>query len=190
MSRNSQLVADRRRKLKSMIVTYMGGKCIRCGWNEHQVSLVPHHVNESKKLFSLGNDGITRSWKNIQEECKKCMLLCMNCHGIIHALRDPYYFDELNIPDYGDFFDESGHNGRSIFYCIDCNKECSTKASRCKFCSGKFNATRPQKYVINWPILEIVKDLVEIHGYTGAGHILGVTDNAVKKHIKTHSSVL
>ncbi len=186
---NGQLVSERRRKLKKMIVNYMGGRCARCGWDEHQAGLVPHHVNESKKSFALSSDGVPRKWETIEAECKKCILLCNNCHNVIHAIKEPYWFDEANIPDYGTFYDDSARKEKALFFCIDCNTEISYKASRCNSCAGRHNATIGRNAVINWPVLSKVIDLVEMHGYSGTGRILGVSDNAVRKHIKTHSRV-
>jgi hypothetical protein len=185
MSRNSILVSERRRKLKSMVVEYMGGKCQRCGWNEHQSGLVPHHANPSKKEFSISGDGIPRTWAKIQEECKKCFLLCQNCHSVVHATQESYWFDENNIPDYGEFIDTTSHAYKVIFKCIDCDIEISHKATRCMSCSGRHNALSNNKTKINWPQLDILLGLVEMHGYSGVGKILGVSDKAVAKRIKT-----
>ncbi len=189
MPTNSELVSQRRRKLKQMIVTYLGGKCARCEFDGHHAALVPHHVNEFKKSFALSMNGCTRSWKVIQEECKKCILLCQNCHHTVHATHEPYWFDENNIPDYGHYFDNTAHNGRTMFYCIDCKNECSFRSTRCRPCSSKFYSTRPNTQKIKWPDLEILQDLVSIHGYSAAGRLLGVSDNAIRKHFKTHSGV-
>lgn len=185
MSLNSERVKERRRKLKSMVVSYMGGKCQRCGWNEHQSGLVPHHADPKKKEFALGSDGIPRSWAALQEECKKCFLLCHNCHDVVHAIKEAYWFDESNIPDYGEYVDTSARTYRVLFHCIDCSKQVSFRSIRCKNCSGKFNALSGNRTKIKWPDLDVIMGLVELHGYSETGRILGVSDNAVRKHIKT-----
>lgn len=83
-----QAVADKRRRLKLQAMDYLGGECIRCGWNEHPAGLVPHHVDPSEKEFSIGS-GATKAWAKIEMELDKCYLLCQNCHATIHATRDP-----------------------------------------------------------------------------------------------------
>lgn len=147
MTKNSEAVAKRRRKLKALAVEFMGGKCHRCGWNEHQSGLVPHHVNESKKSFGIGSNGNTRSWKAVMEECKKCILLCSNCHHVIHATGEDFYFDEANIPHYIE--PEQHKIPKSFKGCVDCGKEISIRALRCKQCSGRVNGAtggRPKKH--------------------------------------------
>jgi len=138
VNKNVIAVAKRRRKLKFLVVEYMGGKCHRCGWSEHQAGLVPHHVDESKKSFGIGMGGQTRSWEKIKEECKKCILLCANCHSVVHAINEEYYFDESNIPEYLDINDFN----KQFKGCLDCGKEISIRALRCKSCNGRINATK------------------------------------------------
>ena len=80
-----QAVTKRRRKLKSMLVEYKGGKCAICGYKKTPWALDLHHVDESKKLFGLSIRGLTRSWERLKKEADKCVLLCANCHREIHA---------------------------------------------------------------------------------------------------------
>lgn len=85
---NVACVTKWRQRLKSKAVAYLGGECCRCGWNEHDAGLVPHHVDPSQKTFSVGDVGNTRSWKRVQAELDKCVLLCSNCHAVVHATND------------------------------------------------------------------------------------------------------
>jgi hypothetical protein len=78
-------VTKRRRRLKAMVVEYKGGKCIICGYKKCTWAFDLHHIDESKKDFSLSVRGLTRSWKRIKNEADKCALLCANCHREIHA---------------------------------------------------------------------------------------------------------
>ncbi|TXH06191.1 MAG: HNH endonuclease [Candidatus Moraniibacteriota bacterium] len=78
-------VSKRRRELKEKAVKLKGGKCEICGYKKCLNALDFHHIDESKKSFSLGTRGLTRSWEKIVEEIQKCMLLCANCHREIHA---------------------------------------------------------------------------------------------------------
>lgn len=80
-------LTERRRRQKLKIIEYLGGSCKRCGWKEHPAGLVAHHKDPSKKEFRLG-DGTFRAWHRIQVECDKCILLCQNCHQLIHATND------------------------------------------------------------------------------------------------------
>lgn len=78
-------VTERRRKLKAMVVDYRGGKCALCGYAKCIGALDLHHIDESQKEFGLSARGMTRSWEKIKLEADKCVVLCANCHGEIHA---------------------------------------------------------------------------------------------------------
>ncbi len=78
-------VTKRRRKLKNLAIQYKGGKCMFCGYSKCNGALDFHHLDGSKKEFSLSVRGLTRSWKKIQQEVDKCLLVCANCHREIHA---------------------------------------------------------------------------------------------------------
>ena len=66
--------------------------------------------------------------------------------------------------------------------CVDCGKTISKISTRCKSCSGKFK--EPTK--INWPPQEELLDMLEKSNYTQVGKQLGVSDNAIRKHLKVH----
>ena len=68
-----------------MAVAYKGGKCLRCGYHRCIDALEFHHVNPAQKDFSISEKGYTRSWKKVQTELDKCMIVCANCHREIHA---------------------------------------------------------------------------------------------------------
>lgn len=59
-----------------------GGACVRCGYNKCMKALEFHHIDPTKKDFTISND----HFKLIEalEESKKCILLCSNCHKEFH----------------------------------------------------------------------------------------------------------
>jgi len=78
-------VSNRRRlENKKRAVQYLGGKCIKCGFNSHLAALEFHHLNPNEKDFTLGNR-LNRKWDKVQKELDKCILLCSNCHRIEHS---------------------------------------------------------------------------------------------------------
>jgi transposase len=83
--KNIERVKKRRRVLKEMAVEYKGGCCQQCGYNKCLDSLHFHHLNPNEKDFGISQNGVTRSWEKIKEELDKCILVCGNCHGEIHA---------------------------------------------------------------------------------------------------------
>lgn len=78
-------VAKRRKRLKEMAIVLKGGQCIVCGYNRCQGALDFHHIDGKTKEFGVSLDGITRSWKRVEKELSKCILVCANCHREIHA---------------------------------------------------------------------------------------------------------
>ena len=80
-----QAVSKRRRKVRLMAIEYLGGKCIRCGYNKYPEVLEFHHKDPSQKDFNVSSKGHCRSWERVKKEIEKCNLLCANCHREIHA---------------------------------------------------------------------------------------------------------
>lgn len=72
--------AKNRIRFKRLAVEMLGGKCSRCGYSKSLRALQFHHLDPSQKSFGLSN-GNTRSWKRHEEEIRKCVLLCANCHA-------------------------------------------------------------------------------------------------------------
>lgn len=58
--------------------------CYKCGEKRYYL-LDFHHLDPSKKLFQI-SQGENKGWDKIQEEIKKCILLCKNCHTEFHFL--------------------------------------------------------------------------------------------------------
>ena len=78
-------VRNRRKKVRIMAVEYKGGKCKQCGYYRCLEALEFHHADPAKKDFNISSRGYTRSWKRVQEELDKCIMLCANCHRETHA---------------------------------------------------------------------------------------------------------
>ena len=68
---------------KKKAIEYLGGKCSRCGYNNHYAAMQFHHVE--KKDFAWNKLRLL-NWERTKEELDKCVLLCANCHAIVHSL--------------------------------------------------------------------------------------------------------
>jgi len=68
---------------KRRAIDFLGGKCVKCGYSECLAALDFHHLDPNTKEFNL-NCG-RRSWSDIEQELKKCVLLCANCHRKEHT---------------------------------------------------------------------------------------------------------
>ena len=59
-----------------------GGKCKRCGYDACLKALEFHHIDPSKKDFTISNDSLKLA--DAIKESKKCILICSNCHKEFH----------------------------------------------------------------------------------------------------------
>jgi hypothetical protein len=65
-------------------VAYLGGKCVKCGYDKCVAAMEFHHRDPSMKDFAISGGGVTRSFEAIKVELDKCDLVCANCHREIH----------------------------------------------------------------------------------------------------------
>ncbi len=72
-----------REQRKKLVVKAIGGKCQLCGYNKLDRNLAFHHIRD--KELHLDSRAFQRSWTKIIPEILKCVLVCHNCHGEIHA---------------------------------------------------------------------------------------------------------
>jgi len=77
-------VTNWRRRTKQKLVESKGGKCEICGYSKCMWAMVFHHTDPSVKEFSIKSQ--VKSFKKLEEEMKKCQLLCANCHAEIHNI--------------------------------------------------------------------------------------------------------
>jgi hypothetical protein len=74
-------VAERRRRIKQILVEEAGGRCAECGFDRMPAALHFHHVDPTTKEFGLSARGLSRGLDRAREEARKCILLCGNCHA-------------------------------------------------------------------------------------------------------------
>jgi transposase len=76
-----EYVADRRRRVKAILVGEAGGSCAICGYDTCVAALHFHHLDPAAKEFAVSRQGVTRAIAEVREEAGKCVLLCSNCHA-------------------------------------------------------------------------------------------------------------
>ena len=70
---------------KYQLIHEKGGGCERCGYSKNIAVLEFHHKNERTKDFPIDARHLSNfSWEKLQEEAKKCEVLCANCHREHH----------------------------------------------------------------------------------------------------------
>ena len=135
-----------------------------------------HHIDKSKKEFTLANIGVKkglRGWENIVKEAKKCILVCSNCHKGIEAKKieipiDAPNFDLSLIPKIKE---------KEKKYCY-CGKE--TKAWK-KYCS--MYCSSMARRIVERPPMEKIVEMVEKDGYSATGRKYGVSGITIKRWI-------
>ena len=73
----------RRKQYKNHLILLLGGKCGGCGVS-NALLLDFHHIDPSTKEFEMSR-GLAKggkSLKQLEDEAKKCELLCANCHRL------------------------------------------------------------------------------------------------------------
>jgi len=82
---NSCIVNKSRTKLKKDLVEYKGCKCEKCGIvDKKHLSIYDfHHLNPKEKDIAISGS-YCLSFERLKKEVDKCLLLCSNCHRIIH----------------------------------------------------------------------------------------------------------
>jgi 5-methylcytosine-specific restriction endonuclease McrA len=78
-------VAERRRRIKQILVEEAGGCCAACGYDRCPAALQFHHLNPAEKSFGLSSRGLSRGIDRAREEARKCVLLCGNCHAEVEG---------------------------------------------------------------------------------------------------------
>lgn len=75
-----------RLRAKKIIHELKSFGCSRCGYNEHPNCLDFHHIDKETKEVNLSVKAIADKWgkKRILKEAEKCIVVCANCHRLIH----------------------------------------------------------------------------------------------------------
>jgi hypothetical protein len=174
-------VVTRRKRLKELSISFLGGKCGLCNYNKCVRSLDFHHLDAGLKSFGIASSGYSHSWAKIKEELKKCILVCSNCHGEIH---EGFY----NIELLNEIQSDQLKNGIDLelpkapetkyISCTQCGKERKYYKNHSKFCVECYNLNRR---TVERPDHKELKRLIKENGYRGTGRIFGVSDNAIRK---------
>lgn len=81
---NNSITLEKQKQRKIKAVLSKGGKCQICGYSKYIGSLDFHHLDPSQKEYSIGQLR-TYSLEKLKTELDKCICVCRNCHGEIHA---------------------------------------------------------------------------------------------------------
>jgi 5-methylcytosine-specific restriction endonuclease McrA len=78
-------IVERQHECKKQAVIYKGGGCKVCGFNDYFGALEFHHLDPKEK--DIGFSRMSRRFltNDMIRELDKCILLCSNCHRMVHA---------------------------------------------------------------------------------------------------------
>jgi hypothetical protein len=177
------------------MIESLGGKCSICGYDKCINSLCFHHVNPDEKSFILGGlRGFSRKWETIVKEIRKCVLLCLNCHGEVHA-------NLTVLPKNIKRFDESFANYKDniiTFVTSDGveHKKYEGNINKCPICDGMKSKDQKtcsmvcydKKLQLNSRYKNVtddeMKSLIEKNSLSAVGRMFGVNGNSIKKRCK------
>ena len=114
--KDKQNTLAKNEKIKEEAVEYLGGKCKRCNFNELESALIFHHLDPFDKQYEISTY-MSRGVRWLKPELDKCVLLCKNCHEVVHATKDSNYF---NLNRY--CFGTNNTNFKTIDYCKTIDK--------------------------------------------------------------------
>lgn len=115
---------------------------------------------------------------HFNNEFENLQILCPNCHSIQEGNSG------ANIGKYTKKNDDFKlKTKKEVKYCLDCGKEISEKAIRCKSCAAK-EKNKINRVVENRPNRQELKNLVRNYSFLSIGKKYGVSDNAIRKWCK------
>lgn len=79
----TQRQKDSRNKKLHFLIESKGNKCASCQTTYPPEVYDFHHIDPKLKSFTIGSE-MGKSLRSLLAEAEKCLLLCANCHRIIH----------------------------------------------------------------------------------------------------------
>lgn len=163
------------RLIKENILLNQCAECLLLPtWNNKKLVLQLDHIN------GVHNDN----------RIENLRLLCPNCHSQTETFcrgQGKAKITKKKCPDCDVSISDSAKRCfdcaiKARNKCTDCKITISEDAQRCKSCAGK----EIQIKKIKWPPVEILEERLKTTAYTTLAKELGVSDNAIRKHIKNH----
>lgn len=138
-------------------------KCSECGltdqWNGKEITLQIDHINGVSDDHRINN----------------LRFLCPNCHSQTSTYcgrNAKKSFSRIKIR-------QPSKRQKQIYHCPKCNAQLADKrASQCRKCS------KEAQFKTTYPSPEELINLIKEIGYVQVGKQLGVSDNAIRKHLK------
>ncbi len=177
-----------------------GTPCADCLRSFNPLGMDFDHVRGTKRMqISDANLSCT---KTLLVELRKCELVCAVCHRVRTGARklgepciagqvlDLSEIEALIEAKTARRVEQHRHKRKSAWAhrpprydtCPGCDKQKDVRSVKCQAC---YQAARPAK--IDWPPADELHRRVSAASYRKVAKELGVTDNAVRKHLKTQT---
>jgi hypothetical protein len=187
MSKGSEAVIRRRKKVKEMAVALFGGVCMICGYSRCTEAMDFHHIDPANKKFAPSKNGETFAWCKIVIELGKCALLCANCHRELHA--GLIQIDRQAMLSKAEAIakaeldriklEEDARPIRSIK--CDCGRDKHATSAHCRYCATM--ASKRKK--IEWPSIAELLEELKTKSFHAISKRLGVASHrTVKKYLE------
>ena len=178
-----------RKTIKRYIVDAFGNKCHCCKESFEDCCYDLHHTNPKEKDFTCSSKQFNgaKSWLKIRDEVCKCVLVCSNCHRLIHN----GFLDNPEQSDFNmDYYDWELTNYRQVNMelqpidinldlCPNCGNVKSPESKLCMCCSRESQ----RKLHIS---REELKLLIRQMTFVDIGKKFGVSDNTVRNKCKSY----
>ncbi len=170
----SEKVKRWRKNTKKRMVESCGGLCCVCKKSYKDELFDFHHINPDNKEFGLGKiRGNCISWGKIITELRKCVMVCGNCHRLLHYCNEPLPKDINKFnEDYSNY-----SNNTSIKICEVCNKvQIPEHQKTCsRSCSAKISRT------VDWDNIDVIELYNKYKNYNKIGDMLNISASSVRK---------
>lgn len=153
--------------LKANLLSYECSLCHIAEWNGKSISLHLDHINGNRTDNRIEN----------------LRLLCPNCH----SQTDTYSgknFGRYSGKEKQTAKEKKVKRQKTQKTCITCGINVEKRSERCRSCSSYKNA----KTKIEWPPVKDLLKMLESSSYSAIGRELGVSDNAIRKHLQRHKN--
>lgn len=179
MSKKSDQVKEWRRRTKKRLIKAFDNECCVCKGNFDPVIYDFHHVNEEKesKISDISRASI-RSWGKIVNEVRKCVMVCSNCHRLIHA-------GIKQVPHDAKRFNEKYTCYDPIVY-----PKIKTKSGKKVYYLLIQKYTEKSKRLINKkPPRNLLKTLLKKNSITSLSHIFDVSRTTIRRWAKGYGII-
>jgi hypothetical protein len=162
-----------RNRQKQKAVEYLGGRCVKCGYNKSLAALDFHHIDPLTKEWKPTRL-MSYRWEIVKQELDKCELICANCHRELHE----------GVTDFSLLRNPKGQRKTYVKVCQTCECKFKTEKQKRKYCSVSCYR-KSTRIVKKEPTKNDLKKLLDNNSsWKEMGDIYGISGNGIKKWAK------